>query len=324
MSDLAAPERPDGRHAAVHASEGVPPMPVVRPAERYVGFPYPLLDGVSPTIGWQWRPEDKGGPVFLIIRRGALGGSKAVESFPLTADGWVSAWQVLVAQNPAIAPKVLAVLRARAVDVARSSADSREITDLNARSIASLREVAYLGGYAPEAEIFAGERYDVRFLEDCLVIVPCHQAEILSEVPYGEVEDVEIGGPGLVKTGGGFVGGGFGARGAIEGMAIAAVLNALTTRTSIKTIVRIQGTDCEFFLLHTKVTPEQLRIELSRALGAIRSARAREVPSGGRQQAPVTSASPVGELTKLAGMLENGLLTRDEFDQLKARLLAGS
>ena len=43
---------------------------------------------------------------------------------------------------------------------------------------------------------------------------------------------LEIGGPGLVKTGGGFVGGGFGARGAIEGMAIAAVLNGLTTRTS--------------------------------------------------------------------------------------------
>ena len=55
-------------------------------------------------------------------------------------------------------------------------------------------------------------------------------------MPYSEVEGLEIGGPGLVKTGGGFVGGGFGARGAIEGMAIAAVLNGLTTRTSIKTV----------------------------------------------------------------------------------------
>jgi len=51
-----------------------------------------------------------------------------------------------------------------------------------------------------------------------------------------QVKRLEIGGPGLVKTGGGFVGGGFGARGAIEGMAIAAVLNGLTTRTSIKTV----------------------------------------------------------------------------------------
>jgi hypothetical protein len=52
-------------------------------------------------------------------------------------------------------------------------------------------------------------------------------------------------------------------------MAIAAVLNGLTTRTSIKTVVRVQGTGCELFLFHTKATPEQLRIELSRPLGAI-------------------------------------------------------
>jgi len=60
-------------------------------------------------------------------------------------------------------------------------------------------------------------------------------------VPYSEVEDVEIGGPGLVKTGGGFIGGGFDVTGALEGMAIASVLNAPTRRTSVKTVLRIQG-----------------------------------------------------------------------------------
>ena len=112
------------------------------------------------------------------------------------------------------------------------------------------------------------------------MVFACRRAEVLAEMPYGQVEDVEIGGPGLVKTGGGFVGGGFGARGAIEGMAVAAVLNALTTRTSIKTIVRIQATGCELFLLHTRLTPEQLRITMSHPLGAIRSARAAEVAGG--------------------------------------------
>ena len=34
--------------------------------------------------------------------------------------------------------------------------------------------------------------------------------------------------------------------------------------------------------------------------------------------------SLVGELGKLASMLDNGLLTRAEFDQLKARLISGS
>ena len=135
-------------------------------------------------------------------------------------------------------------------------------------------------------------------------------------MPYREVEHVEIGGPGLVKSGGGFIGGGSGARAALEGMAIAAVLNALTTRTWITTIVRIQATTCELFLLHTKSTPDQLRKELSRALGAIRSSRASATPAG--QAAPSSSAD---ELTKLAALLKDGLITREEFDQFKARLL---
>jgi Short C-terminal domain len=144
---------------------------------------------------------------------------------------------------------------------------------------------------------------------------------VLTEVPYRQVEDVEIGGPGLVKTGGGFVGGGFGVSGAVEGMAIAAVLNTLTTRTSIKTIMRIQGTNCELFLLHTRLTPEQLRIAMSRPLAAIRSARATQATGRTQHDAPVATPSPVQELTKLADMLEKGLLTREEFNLMKAKLL---
>ena len=296
-------------------------MPIILPSEQHTAFPYPLLDGISPTIGWQFRPSVKGGPAFVIIRRSALGSLKIFESFPLTEDGWASAWQSLVVQSPAAAPKVLATLRGRTADAARRGADSREVSELDAQSLASLREVAYLGGYVPGTDIFAGERYDVRFLEDRLLVVPCRLAQVLTDVRYSDVEDVEIGGPGLVKTGGGFVGGGFGITGAVEGMAIAAVLNALTTRTSIKTVVRIQATTCELFLLYTKATPEHLRIELSRPLGAIRSARTTDVAGVSQHQVTSTPASPVEELTKLAAMLEKGLLTREEFDLMKAKLL---
>jgi hypothetical protein len=141
---------------------------------------------------------------------------------------------------------------------------SPEIAELDSRSLACLRQVTLLGGYAPGAAIVIGELYDARFLDDRLAIFPVHYWEPRAAVPYSEVEDIEIGGPGLVKSGGGFIGGGFGAIGALEGMAIASVLNALTTRTSITTIVRIQGTSCELFLLHTRSTPEQLRIQMSR------------------------------------------------------------
>ncbi len=280
-----------------------------------------MLDGLSLTIGWYFARQADSGPAYVILRRGALGSLKVVESFPLTEDGWAKAWQSLAKQNPGAVSKVLATLAARQADAARLSRESREANELDARTLASLRAVAYLGGYVPATGIFAGQQYDVRFLEDRLLVVPCRHADVLAEVPYSEIEDVEIGGPGLVSTGGGFVGGGFGVQGAAEGMAIAAVLNALTTRTSIKTIVRIQGTRCELFLLHTKATPAQLRIELSRPLAAIRSAKV--PPAAGMSQHPVTATppSPVEELAKLADMLEKGLLTREEFELMKAKVV---
>lgn len=330
MGDMTVPERRDGRHSAVRvrtgapaevAQAGVPAMPHIRTSEQDPGAPHPFRDTVSPTIGWQYRPPSKGGPAFVIIRRGSLGGLKVVEDYPLTEEGWLSAWRSFVTQNPAAVPVILEALEARMTAATRPGIDTAAVNELEARSQATMRSVAYLGGYITEAAVIAGQRYDVRFLADRLLVVPASQAEVLAEVHYSQVEDVEIGGPGLVKTGGGFAGGGFGAAGAIEGMAIAAVLNALTTRTSVKTIVRIQGTTCELFLLHTKVTPEQLRIELSRPLGAIRSARATGVPAPAQNQVAAASPSPVEELTKLAALLEQGLLTREEFNLMKAQLL---
>jgi hypothetical protein len=307
MGDPVVPERPGERSAAAQGHAGIPAMPVILPSEQVPGAPYPLLDGISPTLGWEFRSPAKGGPAFVIVRRTGLGSLKVVESFPLTEDGWARAWQSLARQNPAAVPQILATLGAREADAARlrtRDADSREVTELEARALLSLRGVAYLGGYVPDSAIMPGGLYDVLFLEDRLVVSAHRQAKVLAEVPYSQVEDVEIGGPGLVKTGGRFVGGGFGVTGAVEGMAIAAVLNTLTTRTSVKTVVRIQGTSCELFLLHTRLTPEQLRIAMSRPLGAIRSARAAQAPGGTEHEAPVAAPSPVQELTKLSAYPE--------------------
>jgi hypothetical protein len=43
--------------------------------------------------------------------------------------------------------------------------------------------------------------------------------------------------------------------------------------------------------------------------------------AGIQREAPVTAPSPVQELAKLADMLEKDLLTRGEFDLMKAKLL---
>jgi hypothetical protein len=317
MGDPVVPVGPGGRDAAPKEQAGIPAMPIISPSEQVPDYPYPLLDGFSPTVGWVFRSQRKGGPIFVILRRAGLGSFKVVESFPLTEGGWAAAWQSLVRQSPAAVPQVLGALEAREAAVARTQAGQ----ELDARTLITLRGVAYLGGHVPGSAITAGEQYDVRFLDDRLAVFAYLRADVLAEVPYGQVEQVEIGGPGLVKTGGGFVGGGFGVTGAIEGMAIAAVLNGLTARTSIKTIVRIQGTDCELFLLYTRATPDQLRIGMSRTLSVIRSARATEVAGEIPQGARAVFSSPVEELTKLAGMLEKGLLTHEEFDLMKAKLI---
>jgi hypothetical protein len=98
-------------------------------------------------------------------------------------------------------------------------------------------------------------------------------------------------------------------------MAIAAVLNVLTTRTAVTTVIRVQAPAAELFVLYTRQPPDQLRMGLSQPLGAIRAART----IAARPAVPV---SPVEELARLAAMLESRLLTREEFDLLKARLLS--
>lgn len=323
MGDIGVPKLPDGRRAPVTARASVPARPVIRPSEFHDGPPYPLLDSLSPTIGWQERPGAKGGRTFVVIRRSILGSLKVLERFPLTDEGWAEAWQALVQLSPDAAEKIRVRLAERSSED-RNLQRPSPLAELDARSFACLREVALLGGYAPDAEIAVGQRYDLRLLEDRLIVVPCRQPEVLGEVPYSDVEAVDIGGPGLAWSAGGFVGGGFRVKGAVEGIATAAVLNVLTTQASIKTVIRVQAANCELFLLYTETAPEQLRFELSRALRAIRLARASAVPTAQQHREPTRSTSPAEELTKLASLLESGLLSREEFDRLKAKILADS
>jgi hypothetical protein len=309
-----------------------PAMPVIRPCER-TGSPYPLVEGLGHGIGWQYRPGKHGGPVFVTLGRGALGARKVIGRFPLTEAGWEMAWNALARLDPGAAGKVRQQLADREREERQQEEREQrrqeldhagaapELARLDAVTLGCMRAATLIGGYATQAPILIGERYDVRFLDDRIAVCTAGGWRIRAGMPYEGVEDVEIGGPGLVKSGGGFSGGGFGVAGALEGMAIAGVLNALTTRTSVTTIVRLQGKDSEMFFLHTTSAPEQLRMELSRALAAIRAANA-GVPQGtAAAPPPAAPVSPVGELAELAGLLNAGLVTREEFEQLKAKIL---
>ncbi|HEX3491480.1 MAG TPA: YbjQ family protein [Streptosporangiaceae bacterium] len=115
MSDQEVPGRDKEEPLAV------PAMPVIQTAEQYTGVPFVLVDGLARTAGWQWLPEAKGGPVFMIVGRGVMGGYKVLERFPLTADGWARTWQNLAAADANAAGKVLGALRAREAAALRAS-----------------------------------------------------------------------------------------------------------------------------------------------------------------------------------------------------------
>lgn len=130
-----------------------------------------------------------------------------------------------------------------------------------------------------------------------------------------------MGGPGLTKTGGGFIGGGFGVVGAAEGMAIAGVLNALTTCVKIKTVLRIEAAQPELYFVNTQVEPEALRIGLSRALGAIRQAKSAATNADGGEDRPYQK-SAAERLVEVTRLHDDGLLTDEEYQAKRTEIIS--
>jgi hypothetical protein len=164
----------------------------------------------------------------------------------------------------------------------------------------------------PVEVVFSHELIRLRAPGDLLI----HASGRLAELPYADLVAFEIGGPGARQTGGGFIGGGFGLTGAAEGMLIATALNMLTTRTRIDTVICLQTKSAELFLHYGDEAPDALRIRLSEVFNILR-----ENVSAGPQQGTSTGEHVVERLAKLADMLDRELLTREEFDRLKAELL---
>jgi hypothetical protein len=78
---------------------------------------------------------------------------------------------------------------------------------------------------------------------------------------YADITSLQIGGRGDIVTtsGGGWSGGGFGAKGIAEGVVLASVLNSLTTKTEydIETIFHLHWNAGSLTLLNTKYGPAQ-------------------------------------------------------------------
>jgi hypothetical protein len=94
---------------------------------------------------------------------------------------------------------------------------------------------------------------------------------------YSDITSLQIAGRGGIETtsGGGWAGGGFGAKGILEGIGIATVLNALTTRTQyhVETTVDLHWNSGSLTLLNTQCIPEQWGVLLSPVIRRIEEDR---------------------------------------------------
>ncbi len=113
-----------------------------------------------------------------------------------------------------------------------------------------------------------GEQVDMLFAQSGVILQGKTRSARFS---YFELAELEITGPGTVTTGGGFVGGGFGVEGALQGMAISAILNGLTTRSKIHTFITLITNFGELHLHYDKMEPSALRVVLASVFQRMRS-----------------------------------------------------
>lgn len=314
--DLATTSQPSRQDLAT-----VPDRPQIEPSEMYTGGPFVLEmygDGTSwkHALGWVDRSERRGGPCFVIVRSTFTGSFRVAERFPLTDGGWSRAWKALVKLDRDGAAKVLKVLAARTRAVAARAA----LAELTDASISVLTSVHYIPGSGELPDIASGSTLDVRFLADRVVFVPAASPRVLAEFSYPDVAAVEIS-HGRIRR---WTPGQQAALGLAFGLEIGMMASQMTR---VKAVVRFETGTCELFVVDSQTEPDVLRMRLSPALWAIRESReaaGQPGPQLGGPSAPSGDpASVVDQLTKLAGLLESGLLTREEFDRLKAALLAG-
>jgi hypothetical protein len=328
----------NGSQEAPQGSAGLPPVPAMPGVPRetlYRGRPYLLLEqDLRHSLGW--RHDRKAGPSFVVARLSRrLGIAKVMDRFPLTEQGWASAWQALSRRNANAAAAIGAKLAAQ--EPARRAAAA--LAALDAESLRCLRRVTYNGG-SGVVPLVKGQAYDLRFLSDRIMVCRPRQADAIVEVPYRDVETVEVGGRGEVSKSPGEQFAlilALGLVGAVLGLLILGLLGLLLGAlvfglvgalvggafTKTETILRIRGADGELYFLYTEKGPNPLRIELSEPIRAIGNSRAGQAGDSD-QPTELSSESISDQLSKLASLLQQDLITRDEFDQLKAKLIAKS
>jgi len=198
--------------------------------------------------------------------------------------------------------------------------------------------MTYNGG-SNDSPLARDKSYDLRFLGDRLMICPASSASAVVELPYHDVEAVEVSGSDRSRSSGEPLAVilGVAVVGALLGLVLLGVLGlilgglicgliaavVMASSAKIETIVRLRSQDAEFFFLNTEKAADAVRIELSGPLTAIE--RARTTRQGGSGEPADRASDTIPEqLSKLASLLADGVLSREEFERLKAKVIAES
>ncbi|HWN74077.1 MAG TPA: SHOCT domain-containing protein [Solirubrobacterales bacterium] len=187
---------------------------------------------------------------------------------------------------------------------------------VGAKTLESVSEI-----HLDELTLLGGFGYPL--VQNSLCRLEFHEREVLVtgqgasstetlSILYSELTSLSISGAGKIREGGGFVGGGFGLEGFAIGASVAGLLNAMTTKHRVETLVGLQTDRGEMVFLCTTVEPPSLELELSR----VRSLLRKQPDNPHKQEAGVAE-----ELSRLADLVERGFLDREEFNRAKDRLL---
>jgi hypothetical protein len=137
---------------------------------------------------------------------------------------------------------------------------------------------------------------------------------------FSELRDLQVEGHSIVK-GGGFFGGGFGVTGALEGIAAAAALNAVTTKRRKWVTISLAAADGWVTLRYDGADESEVRGLLRPLADAAFAANQRRAqPPTAHHETPETDI--VTQLERLARLHETGALSDQEFVLAKNRLLS--
>jgi hypothetical protein len=184
-----------------------------------------------------------------------------------------------------------------------------------------------------------GQRCDLRFQNDQIMVCTERSTHAFVELPYTDVETVEVSAsasqPASVMLwwicGLGLLGAFFGfllilprLAGLLLGAVVLGLIGGLIAAATSKneTIVLIRGRDAAFQFRDPFKRADDVRRVLSEPLMAIR--RASAAADRPDEPAEATSDSVADQLSKLASLLQQDVISRDEFERLKAKVIAKS